>query len=544
MRKRFANLLLFLTFLVMAPSWPTISAQDEKAKGVDEELVDYYRKWLDHDVFYIITEEEYEVFTQLSTDDERDNFIEQFWRRRDSDPATAENEYKIEHYRRIFYSNENFSAGIPGWKTDRGRIYIKFGPPDRIESMPAGGHYHRERKEGGGHTSVFPFEVWEYRHIEGVGTDIELEFVDDGGGGLYQLTYDPQRKDELIHSGFMGPTLDEIQQLEETGLRRKQYRVAGRRFAGDQAGPYRYAGHFETEKDRPFSKLLLSKDVNEPPVVKFKDLETVVKTSIRYNLVPFQVTASVFRILGAQQLVAVAVEIPHAPLTFVPAGANMRARVEVFGQVTTVGKRVERVFEEAIARDVGKDQYERQLATSSIFQKQILLKPGLYKLSLAVKDVESGNLGTWEQRLEVPENPEGRLALSTLVVAEDIRGVQPGEETLFQLGKLRVVPRISRTFRPGEDLGFYFQIYNPARDQAAGQPDLKIEFALAPQDKAPRRWRDCSNLAFAAGSHSTVARMTSLKNLKPGQYTLMIRVTDRITGETVNAAEPFTVTPL
>ncbi len=538
---------LVVPLLVLLPLVHPFFAQDEKDPAPDskaqrkEESFDYYKKWLNQDVIYIITPEEYEVFRQLSTDDERDNFIEQFWIRRDTNPATADNEYKIEHYRRIVYANENYSAGIPGWKTDRGRIYIAFGPPDRVESMPAGGSYHRERSEGGGFTSVFPFERWEYRHIEGIGDDIQLEFVDDEGGGLYELTYDPQRKDELIHSGFLGPTLDEIEFAEETGLQRKQFRVAGRRYAGDQPEQYRHAGAFETAKDRPFSKLLLSRDINRPPVVQFKDLEAVVNTSVRYQLVPFQVQPAVFQVLGAQQLVTVSVQIPHASLQFKPVGDNLRARVEVFGQVSSIGKRVERVFEEQIARDIAKADYERESASSSVFQKQLLLRPGLYKLSLVVKDAESGNLGTWEDRLSVPESVEGQLGVSSLVLAEDIRGVEADRETLFQLGRLRVLPRISRVFRADEDLGFYFQIYNLALDQASNRPDLKVEFALTPETAPPKRWRDCSKLAFVAGSHSTVARMTSLRGLSPGRYRLLIRIKDNISGQTVDASAPFQI---
>ncbi len=534
---------LALPAVVLASSTPGREPARESGQTQrKEETANYYKKWLDQDVLYIITPEERQVFLGLSNDDERDNFIEQFWNRRDSDPSTAENEYKIEYYRRILYSNENFSAGLPGWKTDRGRIYIMFGPPDRIESMPAGGSYVRERKDGGGETSVFPFETWEYRHIEGIGDDIQLEFVDDAGGGLYQLTYDPQRKDELIHNGFLGPTLDEIQQLEETGVANKQYRVAGRRFAGDQAGPYRFAGNFETEKDRPFSKLMLSKAINTPPPVKFKDLEAIVNTSIRYNNLPFLVQASTFQVLGAQQLVTVAVEIPHAALTFKPKGENYAASVEVFGQISTLGKRIDRVFEELIERQIDKDDYQRQLRTSSVFQKQLLVKPGIYKLSLVVKDVESGQLGTWEERLEVPETPESRLAISSLLLAEDIRGVDPGKETLFQLGRLKVIPRISKSFGLDEDLGFYFQIYNFLSDQAAGKPDLQVEFSLTPEGAAPR-WRDCSKLVFPAGSYATVARMSSLAGLEPGAYKLVVRVKDKISGQTVESNARFSLTP-
>ncbi len=150
----------------------------ENQKALQKELGKTYKKWLDEDVRWIITGEELQAFKQLSNDEERDQFIEQFWLRRDPTPDTVENEYKEEHYRRIAYANEHFAAGIAGWRTDRGRIYIVWGPPDEIESHPSGGLYNRDISEGGGTTSTYPFERWRYRYIEGIGNEVILEFVD------------------------------------------------------------------------------------------------------------------------------------------------------------------------------------------------------------------------------------------------------------------------------------------------------------------------------------------------------------------------------
>ncbi len=530
---------LLLVAVLVCLHIPLLATAQKQAK---EEAGDYYRKWLKEDVVYIITPQEREVFEALTTPDEKDNFIEQFWRRRDSDPETADNEFKIEHYRRILYSNERFSAGIPGWKTDRGRIYIKFGPPDNIESMPAGGHYHRERKEGGGHTSVFPFERWEYRYIEGVGDDIELEFVDDGGGGLYELTYDPQRKDELIHSGFMGPTWDEIEDFETSGSRLKQYRVAGRRYAGDLPAPYRYTGGFETEKDQPFAKLILSTRLNQPPEIKFKDLETVVKTNVFFQLVPFDVAIGVLRVSDTHGLVTATIEIPHSALTFDDRGNLMAGKAEVFGQVSTLGKRIEGVFEETIAREIPRARFPVMSRASSVYQRHMLLRPGLYKLNLVVKDVESGNLGTWEGRIEVPRF-ESALSMSSIVLAQEISAADPRQESLFDLGPLKVVPRVSRIFRQDESMGFHLQIYPSEIDQATGLPDLALEFSIVQRGQEPSRWRDCSRLAHFSGSHATLARLTSLEPYPPGEYDLRVRARDQISGDTIESVASFTVAP-
>src|SRR6516225_6043455 len=157
----------------------------KKEEKLRKELETPYRKWLNEDVAYIISDEERAAFKRLQTDEEREQFIEQFWLRRDPTPDTVENEFKEEHYRRIAYANERYASGIPGWKADRGRIYIMYGPPDEIESHPSGGSYERPAEEGGGETSTYPFEQWRYRYIDGIGQEIIIEFVDTCMCGEY-----------------------------------------------------------------------------------------------------------------------------------------------------------------------------------------------------------------------------------------------------------------------------------------------------------------------------------------------------------------------
>ncbi len=200
--------------------------QEEKLR---KELETPYKKWLNEDVAYIITDEEKKAFKRLNNDDEREQFIENFWLRRDPTPDTEENEYKEEHYRRIAYANEHFASGIPGWKTDRGRIYIVYGPPDEIESHASGGTYERPIEEGGGETSTYPFEKWRYRYIEGIGNNVELEFVDTTMTGEYHFTTDPSQKDALAMVPGAGLTL-----AEQMGLSDKSQRFT--RTDGTQLG--------------------------------------------------------------------------------------------------------------------------------------------------------------------------------------------------------------------------------------------------------------------------------------------------------------------
>src|SRR5271163_556002 len=204
----------------------------ENAKSLHQELSKTYKKWLDEDVVYIISEEERKAFKQLSNDEERDQFIEAFWQRRDPTPDTEENEFKDEHYRRIEYANEHFAAGIPGWRSDRGRIYIMYGPADEIESHPSGGTYERPMEEGGGETSTYPFEDWRYRYLEGIGQEIIVEFVDTCMCGEYHMTIDRSEKDALKETPNAGLTL-----YEQMGLSSKASRFNGNGLEQLGSGP-------------------------------------------------------------------------------------------------------------------------------------------------------------------------------------------------------------------------------------------------------------------------------------------------------------------
>src|ERR1700733_6573190 len=195
--------------------------QKQNNRSLERELDSQYKKWLNEDVIYIITPEEKNAFLHLSTNEEREQFIEQFWQRRNPDPDSPENTFKEEHYRRIAYTNEHYASGIPGWKTDRGRIYIMWGPPDEIDSHPSGGTYERPSDQGGGETTTYPFEDWRYRYLEGIGEDVNIEFVDPTMTGEYHLTMDPSEKDALTYVPGAGLT-----QMESMGLASKTDRFS------------------------------------------------------------------------------------------------------------------------------------------------------------------------------------------------------------------------------------------------------------------------------------------------------------------------------
>jgi len=244
--------------------------QKQKARKTLKELDSQYRQWLNEDVIYIISPSERTAFLQYDTNEEREQFIEQFWLRRSSNPDLPDNDFKEEHYRRIAYANEHYASGIPGWKTDRGRMYIMWGPADEIDSHPSGGTYDRPMEEGGGSTTTYPWETWRWRYLEGIGENIILEFVDPSGSGEYHLTMDPSEKDALLHVPGAGLSL-----LESMGMASKTDRFT----RSDGTNLPTAMGGTPASMDE-FNRLELYAKVQKPPEVKFKDLEAIVTARI------------------------------------------------------------------------------------------------------------------------------------------------------------------------------------------------------------------------------------------------------------------------
>jgi len=162
------------------PKELTEKAKQKREEKLRREAETPYQKWLTEDVAYIITDAERAAYQRLQTNEEREKFIEQFWLRRDPTPSTIENEFKEEHYRRIGYANDQFASdisgsGVAGWNTDRGHIYITYGPPDEKETHP---------REG--------FEEWLYHYIDGLGKNVIVRFVKSPVDGYYRMTIDPK----------------------------------------------------------------------------------------------------------------------------------------------------------------------------------------------------------------------------------------------------------------------------------------------------------------------------------------------------------------
>src|SRR5688572_6630610 len=529
---RLAVAILALAFAAVPLAAQPKNPQDpsEKPRKVKEELHKAFKSWLDKDVAYIITDEERRAFKKLETDDEREHFIEEFWRRRDPDPDTNENEYREEYYERIAYANEHFASGIPGWKTDRGRIYIMYGKPDEKETHPSGGMYNRESYEGGGSTSTYPFEKWFYRYIAGVGSGIEIEFVDPTGSGEYRIARNPDEKDALLHIPGAGLTL-----AESMGLSDKADRVVNSQGIG-MAG-------YRREQDSPFSRLQLLADLNRPPQIKFNDLASAVNTPvIEDNPLNFDLRIDFYRQSDERVITAFTIQTENNQLSFSDSGGLQQARINIFGKITQVSGRRTGIFEDPVITTATVAELTEAKDRKSAYQKAVPLAPGTYRVDVIVRDVNSGATGVVHRAFTVPRYDPAKLSTSTLVLAAKLESLvdQPAVG-MFTIGPNKVIPNVSGIYRQGRPVGIYLQIYNAGIDQTTLRPSVDVDYVLLKDGKElgkePETWKGMSD----SGQRLTLARLLDTTRLGPGEYEVSIRIRDRVSGQTLTQAAKFTV---
>ena len=509
-------------------------------KKLEKELATPYKKWLEEEVPYIISDEERSAFLQLQTNEEREQFIEAFWQRRDPTPDTVENEFKEEHYRRIAYANERFSSGIPGWRTDRGRIYIMWGPPDEIESHSAGSTYNRPMSEGGGQTTVYGFDDWTYHYMEGIGQNITIEFVDPTGTGEYHITMDPGEKDAMSHVPGGGPSL-----LEQMGLSSQAARFTQSNGSTAPLGIAQMNGGGGLESQNEFTRLEQFAKVQAPPPVKFKDLEEVVSSRILRNQISFDYRFDFMRITGDTILVPVTVQIQNKQMTFRDRDGVQSASLNLFGRISSMTGRVIQTFEDVIQRDFPDTLLESSLKGFSIYQKAVPLRPGLYKLDLVIKDVNSGNVGVVNTRLAVSPIPDDKLEASSLILADQMEPVSSKDVGVgqFVLGSTKVRPKLDAEFHTDQALNVYLQFYNLKVDDKTHKNNVSMDFKVTQGDQTVAHEVKTGDQLQQNGEQVTFQQVIAAKTLPPGKYKLQVEATDLVANQTVSRTADFTVTP-
>ena len=513
------------------------------AKALKQELGSTYKKWLNEDVRWIITPEELSAFKQLSNDEERDQFIEQFWLRRDPTPDTEENEFKEEHYRRIAYANEHFASGKPGWMTDRGRIYIVFGPPDEIDAHPSGGQYNRPIEEGGGETSTYPFETWRYRYIEGFGShgqEVMIEFVDTCMCNDYHMTIDPNEKDALLNVPNAGLTM-----YEQQGLTTKADRIAG--ITNSTLGPM---SGMDTTKQ--FDKIETWALLNQAPKVKFKDLEEVVSHKINVNLMPFDIRTDYVKVTGDTVLVPVTIQVKNKDITFVSKDGIQRGTVNIFGRVTGLTGRVAQTFEDTVQKDVPNELLEKTQEQASLYWKAIPLRPGRYRFDVVVKDVNGDRVGTWSHGVVVPEYNEDKLASSSMILADHMekvpaKSVGAGNfvigQTKFAYPHLEPSNGSPASFKRDQRMNLWMQVYNLQADDKTKKPSAKIDYEIVnmANNQAVLHSSESTDTMGNVGDQITLEKSLALTGFQPGIYRLTVKVDDNVSKQQIAPSVRFAV---
>jgi GWxTD domain-containing protein len=517
--------------------------QIQAQKEVRQELKGAYKTWLDQDVAYIITDEERKAFKSLSNDEEREAFIEAFWQRRNPNPDSPDNEFREEHYRRIAYANEHFAAGKPGWKTDRGHIYIAFGKPDDIDSHPSGGAYTRPIDEGGGETSTYPFEVWHYRYLEGIGENIDIEFVDTCMCGDYHFTIDRAEKDALAHVPGMGLT-----QWEEMGMAKK-----GDRFRGglENLGTGPMASG---QASKEFDRLELASKLFAPPPIKFKDLDAFVSEHkiLTGPPFPFDVRTDYIKVTDNTVLVPITVQIRNRDITFKTQGGVSTGVVNILMKVTTITGKIVQTQEDTVEVEQPAELLQKTLDYKKIYWKALPLLPGLYRLDIAIKDVNNpDHIGLYGRALNVPEYHDEKLGTSSLILADQITPVDShsiGEGNCV-IGNTKICPRVTAgpafpvTYKRNQDIAFWMQVYNLGIDEASKSNLAKVTYQIvdtATNNVILEKEIDSKDL----GAHSdqlTVDKTLPLAGLQPGKYKVTIKVNDEISKQEIAQSVPFVV---
>jgi GWxTD domain-containing protein len=516
----------------------------DQQKALKAELKGVYKKWVDEDVRWIITDQELQAFKSLSNDEERDQFIENFWLRRNPNPDSPENEYREEHYARIAYANDHFAAGKPGWRTDRGHIYIAYGKADSIDSHPSGGSYDRPVEEGGGTTSTFPFEIWHYRYLAGIGDNIDIEFVDTCLCGDYHMTIDRSEKDALKHVPGAGQT-----QYEQTGQSKQADRFSGGGLEQLGAGPLS-----ANNQSKQFDRLDRFAKLQAPPEIKFKDLESFITTSKILTGPPFlfDVRTDYVKVTNDTILVPVTLQIRNQDITFTNKDGVAMGTVNILGRVSNLSHKTIQTFEDTVSVQVPSELLARKRTDQSVYWKSLPLRPGLYKIDIVIKDVNNpDHIGRWQRSLNVPAYDDDRLASSSLILASAMERV-PSKDIgagNFIIGDTHITPRVPTgiglpvTFHRAQNLNFWMQVYNLGIDEKSKQNGATIEYQIldVTTNKAILETQELTSKTNPNADQVTIEKSLPLASLQPGKYQVNIKVNDGITKQQIAESAPFIV---
>jgi GWxTD domain-containing protein len=521
----------------------------QQQKDLKQELRGDFKTWLDQDVRWIITDTEMQAFKQLTNDEEREQFIENFWQRRNPSPDSPENTYRDEIYERIAYANEHFAAGKPGWMTDRGHIYIAYGPPDDKDTHPSAGEYQRPMDEGGGSTVAYPFEIWHYRYLEGIGDNIDMEFVDTCQCGDYHYTIDRSEKDALLHVPNAGLTL-----AEESGEAKKEDRMQGGGLEQLGGTP----GQQQQLQNKQFDRLDQAAKIMAPPPVKYQDMEEFMASTKILTGPPFlfDVRTDYLKVTNDTVIVPITVQVKNSDITFETKDGVSVGKVEIEGRVSNMTHKVVPGgwFGDPVQVSTPSELLPAIQKQSSVYWKALPLKPGLYKIDIVLKDVNNpDHVGRWTRSVNVPKFDDDTLGHSSLILADQMERV-PSKEIgggNFVIGNTRIRPRVAVNgsvttpvrFSRAQSLNFWMQVYNLGIDEKSKQNNATISYEIMDlgTNKPVLNTQELASALSPNADQLTLEKSLPLAGLQPGQYEVKIKVNDAVTKQATEESAKFTV---
>jgi GWxTD domain-containing protein len=491
-----------------------------------EELPPKYKKWLTEEVVYIITNKEKEVFSQLKIDKDRDLFIEAFWKQRDPLPATAENEFEKEHYRRINYANQEFGRGTTrkGWQTDRGRTYIILGKPVTIESF------------GTLDSNVVPTEVWLYQGDFGTSlpSRFYVVFFQEEGMGDY-IYYSPVRHGprKLLESydGDPAYAYDALSRVN-----RELADISRSLVPGEPSGTDAWSSIS--------SELLLShiaafpqKRIQDTYAEKFLKFKSLIEVDHSVNYVGNSALVKVIEDKGGLCFVHYAIE--PRKLSIGKQGDKFFVNLEVYGRVFDLQDNTIYQFQKKAQLDLSPEQIPEVKSKLFSFQDMFPMIPGHFKFDLLIKNPVSKEFTSTEAEIIISPS-SASLRMSPLILSPRIEKIPSPTTTKrpFQFEDLQIFPSANNSFTPKDNLFVFFNIYGLTQ---ALSENGTIEFSFFIADKKVQAFRKKINDYSDRG---TFLEEFPLAGFAPEIYTVHVSVLDETNKEVLAERENFMISPI
>ena len=514
--------------------WAVVPASTAASQNAVEGLPDKYRKWLEQEVVYIITEREKEAFLELGTEGERDAFIEAFWRRRDPDPLTPANEFKDEHYRRIEFANRNLGreSGVPGWMTDRGRMYITLGEPNSRETFTSVGF-------------LYPTELWFYLANRELGIPpIYLLFFQQGAAGPYRLYNQAIDQPEDLVAGPQqiddnNPRLSIYQMLQNVS---PELAHASVRMEADRGG---YSDVMDATVAGLDAQLVLGQIYESP----YRRLDTsyvdaarnargLVETDYLFNYIPNMAAADILPGPDGTSFVHYSIEIEPQHLTMVhdEDAKTYYTRLVLQGEVTTPDEQPVLQINKDVFVNLTEAQFPDVSYRPFAYRDMFPIVPGEFHFRLVLKNEARHEYTVFEADLHVPERSAApSLDVPVLLYGNERQEERGGMYRSYQIGALRLQPNAKRVYATGDMLEAYVPVEN-----ASGQYGVSLRVVdQEDPSQALVSWND------TIGDFSTepIIASLSLAEMVGGRYRLLAELSDPAGAIVATRSVDFEISP-